>query len=740
MAQVNSQRGWKLFLTGILVATFFGGALRLLVSPNQVRFWLEDGISSQGEKLNIEFSEAKILLSQGYLPVFRLHIHDLKISAKETCLTRSTIGIDDVYFPISLFDLFESKFNFGKIEANEIKVHLKPAICEAMVKEPDGSLGSNLLDRAGQPLTESSDQYLKSDLGQQIKLILNDRWDIEIANGRKWFKGLLVKSLKISEESESGSRALVQIHDFQFLLPQKNQNIHIEGSLDFSGAWSKGRSLGKILTRLEISREKIDLKLNGQIKEGTFELLGGLEVNTSSFLGDIKLKHIPAAPVFEALDEIGLSTGGLRPERFWISCQGNYRGSLSKLKQEPISISSCVVEGDVGHISIENLKIVPWEQKIEPFKISIQKLSLKKLAEALRRTGPDGILTKFGEVSGLIEVQSPQDVVFKGELKNLELFFSNKGVRGSQAVNSLKGELSLKDDRLSWIVSDVDLAGGSFLGMISFNMDREFRKGIIQITVENLVFNSSIQELMTGGSVGPLALFGQAKLEDGLLSQWRGSIGIKNAGGVSWALNGLKYSSVFDSKSAEMDSVEGKLTVNDFVMEPGHNLFKTIRPLFLGEVKKDENVKFFNIESNLGFQRGSGSWNKTRANVNGSEIVLSAEGEWNFQDGTKGTITVDLPELKLLKWELSGPFSDIDLIPNYQVLKKWAQKDSFSIKQGKASPAERKIFLNERLDYLEASALNKFGRTIGKKVMETARKYIPQGKKEVPEKENSIQK
>ena len=116
-----TNRRWIFALLGILISTFLGGMVRVYFSPARVRDFVLQAALKKQPKFEFEFSTAQLKLADGWWPLVAIEFTNLKVQAKDTCITHSSLHVDKVTIPLQLNSLFSKRLKFGHIHGGDIQ-------------------------------------------------------------------------------------------------------------------------------------------------------------------------------------------------------------------------------------------------------------------------------------------------------------------------------------------------------------------------------------------------------------------------------------------------------------------------------------------------------------------------------------------------------------------------------------------------------------------------------------------
>lgn len=465
------------------------------------------------------------------------------------------------------------------------------------------------------------------------------------------------------------------------------------------------------------SSEQSQFKLIGNYKEGHVDWQG--KVNWKPLTTELSLNQdqIPLGPLWQILTRRHVIRNDIQPKYLWLTCALKYSGKILDLETHPLALEPCTLDGDIGNIAVDRGQLYPWRKPpFDPFKLKLKDLDLQKLLAMFQRSGLSGILSRYGLIDGELQVETPEQMKFTGKIRQLEMAFSNRGVRGKQAVPELKGELLLNGDRVSGNLFEMDLAGGEFKGQMTFNMDRQFRNGAIQLAIDRLRFNHSIQNLMVGGEIDQISAFGHGQIEDGELSNWKGDFGVLSLRGADWGLEKAKLSTEL-SQNVFFSIV----SIKKVSLMAGEGFFRLLKPLLLEEENLENEATLVNLTGRLRLSKKSGKWEKVKA-FSAAKTQLTSEGSWDETRSIKGLVKVISPPSRPLTWEIGGDLDHMQLSPTAQTLKEFKQTHP----ELKAPETVDFIRAGELLVHeISVQGVEKI-KSFGEKVIETARKIIPE--------------
>src|SRR5690606_27947070 len=131
---------------------------------------------------------------------------------------------------------------------------------------------------------------------------------------------------------------------------------------------------------------------------------GQWDMSSQSGASSVEISQLPIKDVLNELYQMDIIDREVQIRARWLSCGGQWEGSLLKLSENPVRLSDCKIEGAYGGIHLEEADLYPFEQS--PFKVPaefrIKGLKLQPLVEALNRKVLPTVIAKLGSWSGQV--------------------------------------------------------------------------------------------------------------------------------------------------------------------------------------------------------------------------------------------------------------------------------------------------------------------------------------------------
>jgi hypothetical protein len=646
--------GWAWFFVGLLLALFFGGAVRALLSEEQVRSWIETTLAKEAPPYDVTVGTARIQLADGIFPRLGLEVGRLEIKPKDRCRVPLQVRLEKAFLPVNVREALAGKLKFGTLRAEGLRVLRLEREC------PDAAAAT-----ASKPAAPPDSAATATSAAAKIpewvtdsKKFFNERWVKELRNSQRWLEGLEVRDFRIDGLNEPIS--WIEITEMQAKVLNNPDRVKASMSFRPGKAWDTALGGPPLEMDMSFSETAGSLELRIALGEGRLNAVASVDLSSMEIKCDTELDFVPAAQVTAALRRWKVITDPLDPKRTWLTGGLKWTQSWTGEPETSISAEAVSLTGDPGEVLLPVLEVANKSGRwtFQPFTVELKKFSLRHLLGFLGRKGYKGVIADFGSLSGMLNVASPEEMSFAGRINDLELAFSRRSIRARQKFKTIAGELGLKQGRVTAMVNTFDLTDGILKGLISLNLDRRLLDGIFQIRIDELQFQPEVQRIMLDGVMAPLAVFGQGRMEGGQVSAWSGELGTNRIDSANWAIDTLKVRSEF-AKGQMALSIRalGAELLDD------NPMWRKFKPVFAGQTEIGSPLQLKHISGRVEIFAGGGRWRNTMATTKQGEILVSSYGNW--QNGTAdGLVSLDIPGAKPKGWDLSGPWLDLVLGPS----------------------------------------------------------------------------
>jgi hypothetical protein len=498
---VIDQPGLKIIFLGLLVSIFVGLALRSQMTQSKINDRLRKIIQevetkNKGKQLNIDFSEAGLLLSDWGFPFPYLYIKNIKISSTAPECIDNQIYIESLDIPFSWFNLFESRENqVDTVRAGAVELRLdNPDKCFAEVK----SL----------PPVEVENHGKSQASGEKGKM------SPTVAGPERIFN-VYIEKLKIVDKYNYNIPVLLQTVGLKIGLEKnKLQSIDLKSQLYLFREFES--SLYKFKSDFNLNYErnsegpiKSSALIRGKLIDKPFEINFVYEpasekIKINHALQDLSVKallaltnkqNIRAQSQLDGVSGLSISSRG----------EGEYSlrdKALSFYKITDVLLSSGENSISAGGITIISLKPL----KFEPFKVFMHDFDLEKIKNIPAFQSIQKSVYDFGQISGIISVNSETDILAEGFIKDIQFIFSNRGQRAYQKID----ELFYKATPQALVISQIKLEGQPADGEIQINYNSKavtpLPKLQMQAEVKNVKMNESVYNIFSFNQTKPTTI------------------------------------------------------------------------------------------------------------------------------------------------------------------------------------------------------------------------------------------
>ena len=379
-------RGWSYFLIGLLLSSFLGGAIRVYFSPQRIRVWVDEVSARKQPKFTLDFKEARLAFADGWTPGLAVEFIDLRIRARDICITGSEIQIDRINLPIQASAVFSQKVKFGVIGAEELKINIRQPKCESTLAIPKA--------------VEDLDQLPRL---VRLEKFMKTRWRQEVRNTVRLLDGLRIDRLLLFQgDSEA---PVFSINNFEAKIDSPSDSAILEFSLEPGVSLVGHQHVGRLRSYLELSPDALKFSGRGNLKEGQYQLGLDWDVNSGFWDGQLQMQDMPAANLISLMDGWGmLNWPELNPRNQWFRCQLKAEGSLVAWKSSPVRFESCGFYGELGEIHIRAGESRLFEGQLYPITADFRNVDM----------GP--LLLQFGQLRHWVG----QDGSTSGDMKILD--------------------------------------------------------------------------------------------------------------------------------------------------------------------------------------------------------------------------------------------------------------------------------------------------------------------------------
>lgn len=387
-----SQRKWMLFLFGVILSTFVGGGIRVLLSPEVVSKWVEGVVQRKQPKFNFKFETAKLSLADGWRPHLAVEITDLVVSAKDKCVTESVLQFDRVLVPIEFAALMKRKIQLGHVLADNIELDLRQSVCSA----------------------KNADEL------ETLESFFRRRWNKEIVNTSKFITELSIQQIRVRQDSAAEPKFHVTNVNVEFLAAQSLGKATFEFWPGLE--WVGSQPFGATQTALHISSDGMKWSAKGNLKEGQIHMNGSWRVEKNNLTIGVKWTDVPVAPLAALLTRWQMiNLRQFEPRNQWSTCELNAQGPVREWRSLLFRASRCRLSGDYGEVQIVDNEWPILKGEMFPLKSNLKNIDLKKVS-ALFDPKAFKNFSNFGTLNGTFSFSAQDHWRLQGALTGAEIY------------------------------------------------------------------------------------------------------------------------------------------------------------------------------------------------------------------------------------------------------------------------------------------------------------------------------
>ena len=396
-------------------------------------------------------------------------------------------------------------------------------------------------------------------------------------------------------------------------------------------------------------------QVNSEFKEGHVVWKGSWDTNTHAALSTVQVSQFPIKEVLTELFQMGLIDREVEMKTTWVSCNARWEGSFKKPHEAPVHLQSCKLEGAYGGVQLEKAALFPFDSELlkMPMELRVQNLQVQPLVEALNRKVLPTVINKLGVWSGQVQYLNKHSWSLNGHLDGGEVVFSNQSVRGKQALRRIHTLAEKVQGMIAAKIDQVEMNDGQFNGVVEFTLNDDWRSGKFRADIDNLILSPGIQLLLMGGGWETLRLNGSGTLQDGELSEWKGTIEVPKLSGQGWGGDKLQVQSKYVPGVFTLEAQLGRMELTPswryftvmkqhVVPESDKIALKDVRTKV--EVRKQggEIVSFTAVDEESGRTwRGRGNWLRDHELVAALSGTVSGKPRTFTVRAEKGLLSMD---------------------------------------------------------------------------------------------------
>ena len=627
-----------------LVETYYNPKkIEALISKELRRSkWFQENKSAE-LKVAVEKSEIQV---SGLWPRLSVVLGGLDLELEVACLPKVQWQLDEIRLPILWASLAAQQVRLGQVEVHRSHFYIEEILS-----------GENCKKSAALPANFPKAPLFNVKKNQERTLAQTS--PVAKREVKKVKPLLPMDSLQVKNFFVHWQGHELQLNQADFRWQPIEKSFEAFGDVQWNispKGWSS--TLPKLQTSLIWDGKRLEHLTNGQWREGTLKLDGLWIKETDIDKLALQLKNLPLKSVLDLIQEINpdFLAGANLLSSSWLSCE--LETEVIKAQVGPVEMSQCRLHGEMGEVEIEAAQ-VEWDAKkkslsTSPFKAQLKKWDLEKTLQVFSVTSLDRVLAQYGQLNGEVEVEWPKSANFIGEVKELALAFSSKGVRGKQPIDNLAGEFKWtpkgvkgRIDQILFPSIDVEeTEERQSLGDIRFQFAEDLTKGKIQAEVHHMSFDPSIQKLLIGGEISPLSLTANMVVRDGEISNWQGKLNIAELKTETEEVQKLEVQSSVKKKKIVLKTkaAKGLLKKNSPYYQKHQELFADY---------PEDDVQWQNLRFQLEVGEEQTTWRRSSVRLKPG-IALNSWGQRSVKGELSGTLDWRAKGQSKVRWKLGG--------------------------------------------------------------------------------------
>lgn len=629
---IAEQPGMTVVMMGLIVAFVIGYTVKSILSPARVSAQIEKAASHIHKDVRVRFDSAQFSLSDGILPQMAVIISKIRMESEQACWGAPLVEIDELRLPVSLISAIRGQGAIRDIQANIVSLNLRQDVKNCEEAAPENS------EVAAEP--KKSAPLVSLSPPEDSQKYQND------------VRSIFVQKLTISAHQFPQYKPEL----LNFAVNVKSYNPRVI-ELKAKTHLLKDEAVGDYLSHAnlyvqykESPERSVQTHIFGNWREGHYSVIANYTMDENLLAIETDLKHIPLSQILQMAQKYDLVSSELNGRQVWISSKARSVSAVDKIRSSPMEIRDLRLEGDLGEMYVDKIQVQSLEPlSYAPIIVNIDKLDIEKLLTLLNRPKKTNVLGSLGQFTGRAEIVSDKNMKMTGQHAGLEFVFSNKGQREVQVIDSMVGDIALKNDTWSFDVRRVEPRAGLFIGDVQMKADRDFKDVHVKADVDEMSFDPAVQKLMTnGGAIGNMTVESDLRLKDGQLNFLKGLIRVDsmNVEGMTFG----KTKANFDWKDQEMIL---RTQMSSLDVTPTSPAGIVLKPVTFPEWWDGSGLKLNTLDGEFRVKSSQNIiWRKFQAQV-GKNGKLSTEGGWNTSGELHGhVLNRDGKESK--KWQISG--------------------------------------------------------------------------------------
>lgn len=645
---ISEQPAMMVILTGLIAAFFIGFSLKALFNPVRLTERVAQAAGRVHRDVSITFESAEMSLADGIFPDLAVIIKNVRLSSEKICWGRPEIYVDEIRLPISIISYLRAKVPIRKVDIHEMVVNIRSRIekCEGEVRIAPS------VRVAEETAAGASLEALSKTMGEESEVIqqmTEDTRDLK----RNPIDRVSIFAMRVNYIPEPRYKA-----QFDAIRLKTKGNTGRGFVLDAKTHLFKDEAVGDFLSYANLHVEyteqpedKILVHFFGNLREGYYSLIGNYSFADHLVSFETELKHIPLSSVVGLSSKISGEPPKIHPKKLWLSMKAHSTGLVEDLKKSALQVRDVSVEGDLLELKTDLIEFESIEPlKYKPIQLQVKNLSLSELFNIYSKKLPSKTLGRLGDFSGVADIRSGQDVSLKGELRGLELNFSNRGDREVQVVERMNTEIHFSNSGWLGKVNRIELQNGVLSGDVEIQADKDFKKVKISTQAEEILFSEPVQKLMTGGGyVKPMKAVLNTEINEGRISAMRGFI--RSEG---FLIDNLEIKAMDLQLGLEKSQITINAKLGNLDIPKDSEAFTLLSSVVPSKWVSDQSLEFADIRGRFVVQSPTElSWHNV-SGTNSKNRKVMIDGGWNSSGQVYGQVLSKEGNKTFKRYQIGG--------------------------------------------------------------------------------------
>lgn len=623
--EVSSQ-GFALFVVGLVLATFIGGALRTQLSSNEVHRRIVARIKTLLPNHQFSIDRTEVLLSRGAWPGLGVKLYGLKLT-QEVCGKLSfQLELPETTLPLSVWSLLRGKWKLGDVEIDKGSIHLDYRSCQAPGASASG--GTAVAHEAAPARASAKPNSPAPASGSKpARPIVIPR--VNTAEISKAVETFHIRDFTVTYEGHPTWKA-----QFTSLELETGDETSLQANVNLRKSLPFGELSHEVELEAKSDGRMLEWTLNTDFKEGHVLVAGSVDQESQSTRVTTVLKQVPLKDFLSEMHLAEFIDRELKLKAAWLSCSADWEGNLNDYTAAPVAVHDCKVEGGYGRADLEKTQV--WLGAAEPFRapaqFRIRQLQIQPLLEALGREVLPAVVSKLGNWSGNVAYLNKKSWQLDGYLENAEIVFSNQSVRGKQGLDKLHTRLQMQSGEIHGLIDEIAIRDGEVKGLLEFRLDEDWRNGRFNAKIEQARLSPAIQKLMVGGAVANLSLNGQGLLVEGELADWDGQMTLQEITGLGWRAEDTRVKSFFRPGKFTVETATKRIVVT-----PSWRYYSSLKGI---AAEGANEAVWRDVVAKMDIAKSGGQIHSATAILDDGAQPWSAKGQWVRDGELTGTVRV----------------------------------------------------------------------------------------------------